>query len=460
MNNSSLLERELVEIGVKLQNYPSIAPTIMERIRELPSTSVVEMRSNRRQRIWSVAAASLSAVAALVTLMLFLRTGSIAFAQVQQKVAAFRTATFRYEERIVKDKTITKRAHVSVVSDGRFRADIEDGLSIVSNRRKGKRLATNSKDRTATISYVTLDGSERNLLEILQGIHVNERKQPIAARTINGEECVGFRIDRPDSIVRVWVSPESILPVYVEFSADSRASGVLSESANENVQITVSFSEIQFGADIADDLFSLQPPEGYAVTEVGQPPASYLETFGASPRLIAKEGVGPIKLGMAESEVLRILGPADNESKSIPPAPSTDAKTVEVDGLVRPSAEHELVVLTEYHSLYYDSLGLRIDFEVHDGLVGIFFDKQVKLGDEADFPGALVEGIGLGASESEVISAYGTPSTIYGEGKSILRYQELGLVFQLTEQKTVRVIGIENPGEKKYRLEWRQVDRQ
>jgi outer membrane lipoprotein-sorting protein len=459
MNENSLLERELDQLGRTLRGAPSVASAVLARIRESGAEeTVVELPPSGRTRTLAGIAMSVASLAAVMAVMFFLRSDGIAFAQIQKRLTAIQTASFRYQTSAENRDETQKRtndAQVKAHSDGRMRAELSDRSLIITNRRLGKRLETDENSQTATLSYVFENQDGANLLALLQSLPENISAQRIASKQINGEHCVGYLIDKSDLVLRVWVSPNSLLPVHAEYTPADKPRPSDQRDSDQS-QFVTTFSDIRFGESFADDLFNLQPPANYVVSVIGKLPVPLSEIFATTPRIVPLEGIGPFKLGMTKSEATKLLGVPDRESVSKPALPPIGEDTDQIDDQPRPSKTSRPVMLTEYHSLHYFDLGLRLDFEVREGLIGLMFDKKVRLAETAEFPGLLAEGIGLGSSEQQVIEAYGEPTSITGASKSILIFQNLGLLFQMSEQRTVAVIGIENGGEKKYRFEWRE----
>jgi hypothetical protein len=177
--------------------------------------------------------------------------------------------------------------------------------------------------------------------------------------------------------------------------------------------------------------------------------------FPTTPQIVPLQGMGPFRFGMTKSEAMQLLGRPDQEDISKPSFPF-DENTSQVDDKPRPSKSARLIVLTEFHSLSYFSLGLRLDFEVSEGLVGLSCSKKLQLSDGVDFPGTLANGFGIGSSEQEVIATYGEPSK--GYSKSMLYYKDVGLMFVISDQHIVSTLQMDHGRERKLRFEWREPD--
>ena len=106
-----------------------------------------------------------------------------------------------------------------------------------------------------------------------------------------------------------------MLPIRAEYTAANKP-GPSVEGDHDQARFVTTVSDIRFGESIADELFNLQPPANYAVTDISEPPVPLLDIFATTPRIVPLEGIGPIKLGMKKSEAIKLLGHPDRENVS------------------------------------------------------------------------------------------------------------------------------------------------
>lgn len=461
MNENNLLERELIQLGEDLRREPSVASAVLAKINDIDTTAVLKIASARRTRTFAGIGISLAALAAVLVMMFFFRTDRIAFAQIQSRLSAYRTASLRYQNALFKqneNETEISNAAMQVsinAEDGRTRIEMPDGSLIITNKSIGKRLTTDSKTNTATVAYVYDNKEEHNLLAMLQSMHMAANAQSIATRKFDGEDCVGFRIDETESVLRVWVSPQTLLPVHAERTTENVDGPPPGNPTENKVKVVTTFTDIRFGVPLADALFELKPPSNYVLTEIGKPPASLSEVFPTTPQIVPLQGIGPFKFGMTQEDAIQLLGRPDQEDISKPNFP-IDENTSQVDDKPRPTKNSRLIILTEFHSLNYFNLGLRLDFEVSEGLVGMTFNKKVQLAEGVDFPGTLANGLGIGSPEREVLATHGEPSK--GYSKSMLYYKDVGLMFVMSDQRIASAIQLDHGGERKLRFEWREPE--
>ncbi len=172
------------------------------------------------------------------------------------------------------------------------------------------------------------------------------------------------------------------------------------------VSMTECYDDMRFDEPLADELFSVTPPDGSVVTTVGTPPADRQELFSMPLVVTPIVGVGPLKFGTSRVEIHRRLGKPDSEHVHIPSFPITD-KTSSMNGKERPPGA-ALIVLTKLHILNYWGLGLTLTLEAEEGLRGIQCLGQDSVGAAGrTFRGATDKGIRIGSSAEDVLKAYG-----------------------------------------------------
>ncbi len=79
------------------------------------------------------------------------------------------------------------------------------------------------------------------------------KREMLGESEIDGRRVVGHRIIKPGQVTRIWVDPQSLLPVQIETT--SRV------SPNEKTIET----DFVFNVDLEESLFSVEPPAGYTV---------------------------------------------------------------------------------------------------------------------------------------------------------------------------------------------------
>lgn len=405
--------------------------------------------------------ASLACVAAVAIFALLLTSEGIAFAQIQERLSSIRSAKFNYRQVVSTRETKevlsdSDAMAVSLRQDKNTRIELPDGRLSVTSLKGGKRLEINPEEKTAIVSHIHQLSDPHDFVEQLRTFGKSFKAVSLDKRKIDGDLCEGFRIEQPTATLLVWVSPKTNLPMRVERIVE------IMEGPNAPLLSTETFEDIIFDEPLNDELFSLVPPAGYAVTESGKPRASLAEVFREKLMIVPKVGIGPLQFGMSEEDVLELLGTPDEVITSVPQVPITD-ETIDVDGRKRPPGA-ELVVLTQVRVFEYSGLGASLTFEASQGLKGITCRRQIPITSEVSFPGQTPEGISLGSTSDEIIAAYGEPDGIrHPDGSTkpprkentTWQYEKLGYVFSLDKDGKVSSIGIGDGKPNRLRFEWR-----
>ncbi len=418
-------------------------------------------RSRWVRGLGTVAASAAVVAVFAVVISTVMQSGSVALAQVQERLSSVRTASLRMQHTLVvtydNGETTTQRSdrRVFIRHDGRVRIELPEGRLSVSSEPDFKLLDVDPVAKTAKLTYLYALNQKRDIITTLRSLHQNQVAQAIDARKIDGRSCPGFRIEEQYATLLVWVDSATRLPVQAE-----RLFPVLNEVPPTNggpirrgkTQITETYADMKFDEPLPDKLFDVSPPSGYALTTVGTPPADRRELFAQPLVLTPLKGAGPLRFGMPEAEVFQLLGNPDKTEVRRPTVPITD-DTHRVGDQPRPPGG-QLVVLTELHFLEFKSLGLRLTTEVKDGLTGIMCLGQELAGASVqDFKGSTDKGIRVRSPEADVRKAYGEPDKHVST--DILVYGKLGLQFQVTEDRAVRSISASDGIERQLRFEWR-----
>jgi outer membrane lipoprotein-sorting protein len=473
MNEPDLLEQELNSFGDELRAAPSVAVAVLgilaqdvvvpatadctERTAERPISRrfARRLQGRLRPRFMLRAASVAAAVVCAALAALLLQTDSVALAQVRDRLAAVRTASLSITRSIVarfpdgQSGPRTIRQRLFLRADGRVRTEGPQQITTILSPDDFIRLELDAEHQTATRRYIYENENQRDVITALRTLHESVEAIKLPVREFEGVHCPGFRIEERDSTLLVWVDPETRLPRHAERSYAK----ALAADDGDVQEIVETYHDMRFDEPLADELFALTPPAGYAVTTVGTPPADRKQIFAEPPVATPNVGVGPLKFGMPRAEIVRLLGKPDAEDVHVPQFTVSD-DTTRLDDKERPAGA-SLVVLTELHTLHYNALGLWLTVEAVEGLRGIACFGQERLGVEGQtFPGATDKGIRIGSSKTEVLEAYGQPDEVrFQEG--VLSYARLHLEFTLTPEQTVGSINMSDSYEHRLRFEWR-----
>ncbi len=185
--------------------------------------------------------------------------------------------------------------------------------------RDGKRLEVNPDDKTAVVFAHHQLTDPHDVVEQLRTLI--SRSKSCFLRQTHDRWRVVCRLSNRTADGKLCLSgyhPRPKLPMRVERIAE------IKEAANSPLVSTETFEDIIFDEPLNDELFSLVPPAGYAVTESGKPRASLAEVFREKLMIVPKVGIGPLQFGMSEDEVLELLGKPDEVITRVPQVPITD----------------------------------------------------------------------------------------------------------------------------------------
>jgi hypothetical protein len=86
------------------------------------------------------------------------------------------------------------------------------------------------------------------------------KRESLGEKDIHGRHVVGFRISNPTAVFCVWGNPKTGSPVRIEMTV-----AIMPE-------VKMTMSDFEFNVEMDESLFSVEPPAGYKVTEVQNPP--------------------------------------------------------------------------------------------------------------------------------------------------------------------------------------------
>ncbi len=370
-----------------------------------------------RHRLQLIAAAFL----AMIVVGLLWKAGplsssqSFAFEQVQDALRQVRSVSYTvtttgWKNQPWPDPHIVK---CMALEPGQMRTETEGEVQI-TNAQLGRFIRIQHKDRRVAIRplYPTKDGTSSPFDDFSQRL----RNIPAAAtqhgneHEVDGRHVVTFIWHIEDADHVVDVDAVTKLPIRMDVSR-----GKIGDKEIREV-----FSDFVFDAPLDEALFSVKPPEGYAVEERVPDPSndSYPEKDAAT-LIVSPGNFGPVKSDMKAEEIIQLLGKPDWISKAeiaaLPvPKPSVVNKTGTVE------------------TLEYDSRGFQLTILPSGGLTISCFNQARSGPLVRDFVGQTKEGVKLGASREEILSKYGKPEM---DQTGFLGYLELGWQFMFRENK-------------------------
>jgi outer membrane lipoprotein-sorting protein len=349
------------------------------------------------------------AAAALVLLGLtglvsFRTPTALAFPQVADRLGKTRSITC--VETVKEPGQPERTTRLLMLDNGLLRVEEPGGnYSIVDRKSKTVLLV-----RPAQKEAVLMEGVAPNLAPDLYDLVRHAPKKavrPLPARTIDGKKADGFVIELgegEDKIeATVWVDPATRLPLRFDYEHKDDQGG----------KASATITNLVYDAPLDEKLFTLKPPERYAVTRHGvaklRPPPD--DKALAAPELKVGVGLGPVRFGMTAKQVTQLLGEPDK---------------IEARG-------------TTY--AYY-SRGYGLVVSPQRGLRHIHCFSQVSFVIKVnDFRGKTTEGIGMGANLADIVKAHGKADEVEmnGPATAYVRYPRKGLSFTLFNDRVIEI---------------------
>ena len=211
-------------------------------------------------RIAKIAAAILI-VAGIAGLVIFLTVGHggarVAWADVQAQILAAQTVTFKAVMHQPGAPDI--KVAVMIMEPGKLRQELTIGgeeVTQILRLREGKMLLLSHKEKVAV--YFDLSGlpekvrqahEEGDLLTRLKKL-IEESETELGEKEIDGRLAKGYRGEKDGQAFTVWVDAYTGEPIEME-----------AKMYQGGVQLTL--SDIEFGKELDESLFSMDVPDGY-----------------------------------------------------------------------------------------------------------------------------------------------------------------------------------------------------
>jgi outer membrane lipoprotein-sorting protein len=378
-----------------------------------PKVSLPVGRQRRRgrdpataSRRWSGTVASLAAITLLCLGFWFTVSGNVSLADaVVDAVSRVKSVTYEIVETV--DGKPDKSTRVMVSGPERIRAEFPNGEVLIVDTSKERQIRLISKAKRAIVrsafasdAVSTVASHRLSPLESLRKMG-DFATSELPSRVIEGKQMIGFLCNEgPYVNLKVWVDPDTKLPVRMESSCRDDAGNMVQEVVRNFV----------YDSSIDDSLFAVGVPADYeADIELATLATTNPRSFPIAPGV----GVGPLKFGMTESEVVEVLGEPRSQ---------------------RAAAKGQL--------LDYGAEGLYLEVSGEEGLRAIHCISQLAYGfDVRTFSGKTDNGIGIGASLQQVREAYGEPVQEYqNSGIALMQYVSPVVAFKFREGKLSEVI--------------------
>jgi outer membrane lipoprotein-sorting protein len=401
--DESEITRQLEQLS-KIEPPAAATRQAIDRARAALNKPIPNTSRGRIQMItrYSALAASVLVIA-VAGVLLFgpARTGSLAFADVKDKVEQTKSVSITFTHHGDDGKIGIDKSYA--LADGRVRTEESDGSYNVIDAKAGISLVVNVPKKEALVIHGYNDRGIADIYQMLRNIRKDEvRKLP--AEKIDGREAEFFlaKVKSPhvEQEVKVWVDPKTQLPFRVEFTVESP------DKKTQTFRL-----DLEFDKPLDAKLFSTTPPDGFTVRSEGsdKPLQPVKEENLQTPIVTPGEGIGPVKFGMSKKEVIEKLGEPDEIIRNL--------------------------------SLEYRSRGFGLLFSPTRGLLMInCYTQATFVVKVKDFAGKTKEGIAMGAASADIIKAYGEPDDKEtNDETTYLRYRKkLKMEFTLFSDKLVQ----------------------
>ena len=249
----------------------SARPTFLTR-------SLNHWRWIMRSPISRVAAAVIFILAITGVALLFHGSGATpVLADFTKPILEAKTAKFKLiSEGEMNGQQIKATARVMVLGVSRSRQEMESDVSdtfkmkmvTISDCDKGKSIMLEPTAKTAIVlTFTNLPKGkmpmERDPFGWLRLLLTDARDQPdfkrepLGEKEIDGRKVVGFRVNTNGTVISLWGDPKTGLPV--------RAEMTMTMLGNAKITLT----DFEFNMDLDESLFSVEPPAGYTVKNMG-----------------------------------------------------------------------------------------------------------------------------------------------------------------------------------------------
>ena len=339
---------------------------------------------------------------------------SIAFADVQEKLAKVKSVSYSLINRTTgKPETTT---YVRILEENRSRVELPNNEIHIIDLKKRRMLRLFTQEKKADLTIGIDPKGFRDVLDQLRNISKMKSTDELPDKKIAGKTAKGFVVEERGQKVKVWLDPDTKLPLRMEIVNSSTR---IIAGQKQEIDVHEIFTDFVYDKKFDEDLFDTTPPADYVVNTIRIPKLTPKQLKkDAELVIIPKVGFGAAKFSMSMQEVIQLLGEPE-----------------------------EIKEFDTGQSLRYRSRGFTISINSTEGFRSVSFQthrKNAPIG--RTFQGKTKEGIGMGASQKEITKAYGSPnyeqSNKTPDGKTTyttLTYTDLGLNFILKDDNLVNM---------------------
>ena len=210
------------------------------------------------KRILTTAAGVIVIAGAIgVTLILLARGGTIAWADVQEKIRNARTVSMRItmQQEGAPDIVVTRK----IMEGGLMRQEISvegEPVTQIYRLREGKLLILTHKDKKAV--RMELSGMPEKVRHAIEKGDtlasmkelIEEAETELGEKEITGRLAKGYRVTKGGMTFTIWADAKTGDPLQLELTIYQG-------------EVLVTMSDFRFNEEMDESLFSMKPPEGY-----------------------------------------------------------------------------------------------------------------------------------------------------------------------------------------------------
>ena len=237
--------------------------TLVERIRDMP------------WKFKTIGGLGIAAsLAALYLAFAGISGGTVAFAQVIEKLNAARSLSFDVEVRSVGSGKVINQSHNYYLVPGKHRSEdrTERGDFAVFDADAGKILMVDSTRRIARISSFKSAGRDMasETIESIRALQATDA-DVVGEKEIDGNRARGHEFSRGENVTTVWTSQATGELLQIDILHKNVPSG----------PVSTTWTNIEIDGQLDPSLFSLDPPEGYEVVpfidiDMNSSPANFI----------------------------------------------------------------------------------------------------------------------------------------------------------------------------------------
>lgn len=250
----------------------SVLESTIESLNQLPPLPDQVRLNHRRALMFRIArysglSAAVIALAVIGTLVI--GTQPLAFADVVENVKKAKSVTLTSRQIIGSQPALVFAWYLQ---GDNLRMEIPDQVIVIGNLEQKKGLQINVASKTAYEYEVEegVLGAFANPVDQIRQVKPDDAKA-VGEEQLNDRKTLVYEFDRIDFLgmegkgqMKVWVDPETKLPVKIRVGANTRSG---SKSGDRPFDTVMILEDFEWNKKLNPELFKLEAPEGYQVKQ-------------------------------------------------------------------------------------------------------------------------------------------------------------------------------------------------